>query len=127
MYACLITLQVLLMNWYISKIVFRIATENPQEKFQFDEQLRLISADSTEEAFHKAKYIGIREEDTFMNDQNKAVRWEFINVSEVISLGSLQDGTEVYSQLHEPEEATRYIRTIHQRAIGLRLKEMAVN
>jgi len=41
----LITLQVLLMNWYIAKIVFNINSDSTGKK-QFDEQLRLINADT---------------------------------------------------------------------------------
>ena len=68
------------MNWYISKIVFKISSENTHHKPQFDEQLRLIAAASEEEAFIKARTIGIGEEDSFLNDRNNTVKWEFINV-----------------------------------------------
>ena len=108
------------MNWYISKIIFKISAENTQHKPQFDEQLRLISAASGEEAFMKARAIGIGEEDSFVNDRNNTVRWEFINVSEVIPLNSLEDGMELYSHIHETDEAKSYIHCIHQKAIFLR-------
>lgn len=109
-----------LMNWYISKIVFRITAENTQQKPQFDEQLRLIAARSAEEAFFKARAIGITEEDSFLNDQDNTVRWEFINVSEIVPVKVLEDGVEIYSQIHETEEARSYIRCVHQKAIFLR-------
>jgi len=120
MYYCLIILQVILMNWYISKIVFGITAENQQTQ-QFDEQLRLIQADTTEEAFLKARMIGIGEEDSFINDSNKRVKWEFINVAELVPLKKLEDGVEIYSRIHEMEEAKSYVNFIHQRAISLRL------
>ena len=120
MYYCLIILQVILMNWYISKIVFGITAENQQTQ-QFDEQLRLIQADTTEEAFLKARMIGIGEEDSFINDSNKQVKWEFINVAELVPLKKLEDGVEIYSRIHEMEEAKSYVNFIHQRAISLRL------
>jgi hypothetical protein len=108
------------MNWYISKIVFKISAENTQHKPQFDEQLRLIAADSEGEAFLKARTIGIGEEDSFLNDRNNTVKWEFINVSEVIPLNKLEDGMEIYSQIHETDEARSYIHCVHQKAIFLR-------
>ncbi len=108
------------MNWYISKIVFRISAENAQHKPQFDEQLRLIAADSEGEAFLKARMIGISEEDSFLNNRNNTVKWEFINVSEVIALRTLEDGMEIYSQIHETDEARSYIHCVHQKAIFLR-------
>jgi len=41
------------MNWYLAKMVFRIVCGDGNHTAQFDEQLRLISAGSKEEAFHK--------------------------------------------------------------------------
>ena len=106
------------MNWYIAKVVFNITAE--QNINQFDEQLRLVNAESKEEAFMKARSIGLREEDTFYNDNMREVKWEFVNVSEIIPVGRLEDGIEVYSRIHETEEAARYIHFVHQKAIALR-------
>lgn len=108
------------MNWYIAKIVFRISAENTRQKPQFDEQLRLVSAGSEEEAFLKARMIGLSEEDSFLNDKKNRVRWEFINVAEIVALKTLEDGMEIYSHIHETEEANSYIHDIHQKAIFLR-------
>ena len=117
----LIIIQVFLMNWYITKIVFNISAEGSSNKKQFDEQLRLVVAESKEEAFLKARTIGLNEEDTFYNDKNKIVKWEFINVSEVLPLKNLEDGIELYSRIHETEEGSSYINFIHQKAIAIRL------
>ncbi len=108
------------MTWYIAKIVFNISAENTDHAPQFDEQLRLIAADSGEEAFLKARAIGLNEEDSFLNEKRNTVKWEFINVAEIIPLQRLEDGMEVYSQIHETEEAKSYIHSVHQRAIYLR-------
>lgn len=120
MYSLLIVIQALLMNWYISKIVFSISSENTAHKPQFDEQLRLISATSAEEAFLKARKLGLSEEDAYVNDRNNTVKWEFINVSEVIPLNKIEDGAELYSNIHETDEAHTYIRCVHQKAIFIR-------
>jgi hypothetical protein len=109
------------MNWYIAKIVFKISAENTQHIPQFDEQLRLISARSAEEAFLKARTIGIGEEDSFLNDKMNTVKWEFINVAEIVPLKNLEDGMELYSHIHETEEAKSYIHCIHQKAIFIRM------
>ena len=108
------------MNWYISKIVFKISAENTDHKPQFDEQLRLIAADSEGEAFLKARVIGIGEEDSFLNDRNNKVKWEFINVAEIVPLRNIEDGMEIYSHIHETDEAKSYIQYVHQKAIFLR-------
>ncbi len=118
MYIVLIILQLFLMNWYITKIVFNIAAETSVS--QFDEQLRLVAAENTEEAFHKARTIGLREEDIFYNDNMKEVKWEFVNVAEIIPINSLEDGIELYSRIHETEEPKSYIHFVHKKAIALR-------
>jgi hypothetical protein len=91
---------------------------------QFDEQLRLIEAETQEEAFMKSRMIGLSEEDSFVNDRNKMVKWEFINVAELIPIKKLEDGVEVYSRIHEMEEAKSYVNFIHQKAMALRLNTM---
>ena len=108
------------MNWYIAKIVFNITAENTTHRPQFDEQLRLIEARDREEAFLKARVIGLREEDAFVNDLNNKVNWEFVNVSEIVPVRNLEDGTEIYSHIHETDEAGAYINIIHQKAIFIR-------
>jgi hypothetical protein len=114
------------MNWYIAKIIFGINRED-QTKNQFDEQLRLIEADEKEEALLKARMIGLAEEESFLNDKNKVVKWEFINVAELVPLKKLEDGVEVYSRIHETDEAKSYIHFIHQKAVALRLNAQALN
>lgn len=125
MHPLLLILQALLMNWYIAKIVFGIQSETAQKQ-QFDEQLRLIQAETQEEAFLKARTIGLAEEDSFLNDRNKTVKWEFINVPELIHVKKPEDGMELYSQIHEMEEANAYIHVVHQKAIALRMMSRSV-
>ena len=104
------------MNWYVAKIIFRICNEGSQ-KLQFDEHIRIIKAENFDEAFLKARILGISEEDAFMNTRNKPVKWEFINVAELYPISELKDGSEIYSTITEKEEASNYIHTVHQRAI----------
>jgi hypothetical protein len=108
------------MNWYIAKIIFGISAGR-SDLNQFDEQFRLIQAQDQEEAFLKARMIGLSEEDSFLNDSNKMVKWEFINVEELHLIRELEDGVEVYSRIYENEEGKRHVNTIHQKAVSLRL------
>lgn len=108
------------MNWYIAKIIFGIS-DGRSDLNQFDEQFRLIRAQDQEEAFLKARMIGISEEDSFLNDRNKMVKWEFINVEELHLIRNLEDGVEVYSRIYENEEGKMHVNTIHQKAVSLRL------
>ena len=114
------------MNWYIAKVIFRIATATAPGKSQFDEHLRLIEAASFEEALLKARVLGLKEEDQFINDRNQPVKWEFVNVSELAPLHELKDGVEVYSQIQEREEDNSYIHYVHQKAALLQLTQQPV-
>jgi len=104
------------MNWYLTKIVYHIICGNGNHKPQFDEQLRLISAENNLHAFQKARLLGKKEEDCFLNKANKPVHWKFIDVSEIHRLDSLIDGAEMHSVIHEEEDAEEYIRITQKRA-----------
>jgi hypothetical protein len=104
------------MNWYLAKIIYRIHCGNGNHCGQFDEQLRLISAAGKEEAFHKAQLIGQREEESFFNQQQQLVHWQFINVAELYKLSDLIDGAELYSRIEERDNAEEYIHIINKKA-----------
>lgn len=107
------------MEWYLAKIVFRIISGDGNHQPQFDEQLRLISASSWENAFSKAKALGEQEQDRFINQQNQWVEWKFINVAELTLLGNLQDGFELHYQITEPHNAEKYTEQIHRKASSI--------
>ncbi len=104
------------MNWYLSKIVFRIICGDGHHQAQFDEQLRLIRAENEKIAFEKASRIGLREEDSFFNQQEKLVQWKFINVAELYKISDLLDGAELYSKIEETSCAESYIDLVHKKA-----------
>lgn len=105
------------MNWYLSTIVFRVLIGTEEQTARFDEQLRIITAASKEEAFAKAQQLGIAEEGTVMNVYNsKPVEWKFINVSTLYQLKELLDGAEICSTTREPECADTYIAMVHSKA-----------
>ena len=108
------------MNWYIAKVIFKI-TVSEGGKSQFDEHLRLIQANSFEEALLKARILGLTEEDQFINDRSEPVKWEFVNIADLMLLRELSDGLEVYSQIRETEEASTYVHYVHQKAASLQL------
>ncbi|MBN8686797.1 MAG: DUF4288 domain-containing protein [Chitinophagales bacterium] len=108
------------MNWYLTKMVFRIICGDGNHTAQFDEQLRLISAGSREEAFHKAQLTGMREEEMFFNNQLQLVQWQFVSVSELYQLNELIDGAELYSRIEERENPDAYIHIVHKKAEQIR-------
>lgn len=107
------------MNWYLAKIVYRILCGEGNHTAQFDEQLRLINATDEEEAFDKATGIGRTEAETFYNNKQELVQWQFVNVSELYRLQQLIDGAEVYSRINEVDNAEAYMDFVHHKAAGI--------
>ncbi len=108
------------MNWYLTKLVFRIICGEGHHTPQFDEQLRLVSATDECQAFEKATAIGNREQDGFYNHEQQLVQWKFINVAELYKLSGLLDGAEMYSRIQETDDPESYIDLIHRRAEHIR-------
>lgn len=110
------------MNWYVAKIVFRIVSGDGHHHAQFDEQLRLISADDEQHAFEKASHIGLQNQDRFLNNQSQPVQWQFIDVAEINLINELTDGAELYYQIHEAPDADLYVAWAHHRSALLGIK-----
>ena len=110
------------MKWYLAKLVYRIVCGTGDHTAQFDEQLRLIAAADETEAFEKARATGQRESETFINNREKLVQWQFINVSELYRLQQLIDGAELYSRITEVDDAERYTAFVHHKAHSLQNK-----
>lgn len=108
------------MNWYIAKIIFQIKG-NGMQKPQFDEHLRMIEAENFEEALLKARILGIRSEDSVINQNHGLVKWEFVNVVELREMEVWKDGLEIHSQIREMDEASHYINYIHNQAACMQL------
>jgi hypothetical protein len=109
------------MNWYITKIVFQVIFNGKEQSPQFDEQLRILTASSKEEAFNKARQLGINEEGSVVNMyNNQLIQWKFIDVSTLYQLKELLDGAEICSTTHEPGCAETYIDMVHQKAFHIK-------
>ena len=106
---------------YLAKLVFNIVTLQANNRMQFEEQLRLVEAEDLEEAFLKARAIGIGQEEIIYREGTPATKWEFIDVADLIAVPALGNGTEIYSQIHETKESREYIHSVHQRGMAIRL------
>ncbi len=104
------------MNWYLVKMVYQIICGDGSHTPQFDEQLRLIAAAGEQEAFNKARQIGLQEEESFFNQQRQLVKWKFINICELYKLSELIDGAEIYSRIQEADNADRFVEMVHNKA-----------
>jgi len=108
------------MNWFLAKIVYRIVCGEGDHTAQFDEQLRLIQAADENEAFDKAKAIGEQEQEMFLNQQQKLVTWQFVNVCELYKISALIDGAELYSRIQETDNAGLYTELVHKKAAHIK-------
>lgn len=104
------------MNWFLAKIVYRIVCGDGDHTAQFDEQLRLVQANNETEAFAKAQAIGEQEQEMFLNQQQKLVQWQFVNVCELYKVSALIDGAELYSRIQETDNANAYIDIVNKKA-----------
>ncbi len=104
------------MQWFLAKIVFRVICGDGNHTPQFDEQLRLVTAHDEKEAFEKAYALGAEEQDSFLNNQQQLVQWQFINIAELRKIAQLRDGIELYSHIEEKENAESYTELIHKKA-----------
>lgn len=104
------------MNWYVAKIVFQIISGEGDHQPQFDEQLRLVSADNERQAFEKACNMGRQNQDRFVNVKKQTVQWQFIDVAELNPVSELTDGAELYYNIHEEADAELYIKWTHHKS-----------
>lgn len=96
------------MNWYVAKIIFQIVSDSPTA--QFDEQIRLIAADTVEEAVKVADKIGETEQEDL-----STVQWKYVGISHLKQLEGLKNGVEVCSNTHETDNAPHYIDFVKRR------------
>ena len=112
------------MQRYLVKLMFNINIDNGNHAHQFDEQIRIVEAYNLEAAFQKARNIGRKEEETFVNNENKLVNWQFIDVVELYELESLKDGELLYSTTHENTERNSFIDYVRQKAMLIQAKSL---
>ena len=112
------------MKRYLVKLMFNINIDNGKHAHQFDEQIRIVEAHNQEAAFQKARNIGKKEEETFVNSDNKLVNWQFIDVAELYELESLKDGEQLYSTTHENTERHSFIDYVRQKAMLIQAKSL---
>lgn len=113
------------MNWYVAKLIFRITCGNGNHQPQFDEQLRLISASGEKEALRKAQKLISEEKLVFENKDQSAIRWEFITMTELYQVDELKDGSEIYCNILEVNNAEEYIEMSHQKALLISQNQQA--
>lgn len=112
------------MNRYLVKLMFNINIDHGQHASQFDEQTRIVESFNADEAFHKARAIGKKEESIFMNQEQQQVKWQFIDVSDIYEIERIKDGEQVYSNTHEIPDHHAFINYIRQKAMVIQAKSL---
>ena len=102
----------------MAKLVYQFICGNGTHTPQFNEQLRLIVAEDALHAFYKARLIGERETLDIVNN-GMAIKWKFIDVTEILPVNKLSDGAELWSFMNEDTDAELYIRNTQQKANNL--------
>lgn len=97
------------MQKYLVKLMYNINIDNGNHTSQFDEQTRIIEAQTLEDAFYKARQLGKDNEELFLNDNGKLVHWKFIDVLDLYSLENRKDGEQLFSATHEDKDANSFI------------------
>lgn len=98
------------MKWYLAKLVFKIICGEGNHTAQFDEQIRLINAESSEQAIQLAKEIGEEESENFLHENQRLVKWNFLGIAELIILQPEYHGAEVYSRIIETSFEEGYLK-----------------
>lgn len=107
------------MNWFLTKIVYQITCGHGQHRPQFEEQWRLVAAGNKPGALQRALEIGAQEETCFANAAGQLVRWQFLQVLEVLPLEENMDGAELLSTIRETTDLNLYLGYIQQTHVAL--------
>jgi Domain of unknown function (DUF4288) len=108
------------MNKYIAKVVYQILVSQNQASEQYDERLFLIEANDDQEAFFKARVLGVKNEDELVSHESgEGIFWKFVDVPFLNRLDILQDSTELYSCISERDREDQYHKYVKARASAI--------
>lgn len=111
------------MKKYLTKLIFNVNIGN-SNRTEFDEQIRIIEASDLETAFLKARSLGRKEEESFVNNNNQLVNWTFIDVAEIYLLDDMKDGEQVYSNTRKIKDADSFINHVRQKSMEIQAKNL---
>jgi hypothetical protein len=84
--------------WYSARLILKCTVGIQTSDFLFDEQVRLIKADTAEEAYSKAVKLGCEEESEYLNNEKQKVKWSFEGLFDLDIIAALKDGAEISSK-----------------------------
>lgn len=107
------------MKWFLVKYIYQIVSGEGNYNAQFDEQLRLMQAANVNDALKKAEEQADGFQPPFKNCKGEVVSWKFICIADLHEIQMPEDGAEVTSILHEPDDVPAFLNTIEQRKLFL--------
>src|SRR5690606_33083701 len=111
------------MRKYLTKLIFNVNIDN-FNRTEFDEQIRDIETSDLENALLKARSLGKREEDSFVNNNNQLVNSKFIDVAEIYLLEDIKDGEQVYSNTRKIKDADSFINYVRKKSMEIQAKNI---
>ena len=108
--------------WYTARLIIRCEVKGLKEDSSLtDEQVRLIKAESADEAYEKALILGEGEEYEYINSLNEKVRWVFAGIAELEEIGKrMKDGIELSSKRSRVGSVEKLIRPKEQLTVFFR-------
>lgn len=92
--------------WYSANLLFKSVHSTPDEDALWEESIRLIRADTVEDALEKAQILGERERTSYVAKPGDRVTWDFVQVERVFEISDelLSDGSEIFSRFLRDSE-----------------------
>lgn len=103
------------MKWFLVRYIYQIISGEGTYHAQFDEQLRLMMAASANEVLKKAEEMAEGFQPPFKNCKGEVVTWKFMCIADLHEIQMPEDGAEVTSILHEPNDVPAFLNTLEQR------------
>ena len=95
-------------QWFAANILFKSVHSSPQAVADtlWEESIRLVSAETLEDAHRKAELLGRSAEVSFDVNESDRVRWVFVKVERIFEIRdeSFAHGLEVFSRFLRQSE-----------------------
>ena len=112
------------MKKYLAKLIFKERVEEQPQRFEFDEQMRVLFARNAEEAFYKARSLGKKEEEVFKSGGEKNIAWLFIDVLALYAIETANDGEQLYSRTYKMQDENSFIHYVKQKSMEIQVNNL---
>jgi len=103
------------MKWFAVNFIYRVTCGEGIHSPQFNEQIRLITAETIIAAINKARVLALSYNSSFKNCMGEKVIYDFIDVAGISEIEFPTDGVEVSSKVLEPESVEAYLKKLRYR------------